>query len=172
MSLLDGYSTPTMSCWPLSDNLGQVYFMTPDPQKCLSESKRVLKEGGVLTCSSWQGSDWMDLMNLLPQVRSDKKPIEMPKAWCNWELMKGELEKAVFKDVQAYQVETEMKFERYDPCIDIFVDKMPHMIAMMEDFSADERAKTRALMKEEMKKISPQEPGSLRGVALVAVGRK
>lgn len=33
---------------------GWVYFMTSDPIKCLKESKRVLRDGGVLACSSWQ----------------------------------------------------------------------------------------------------------------------
>lgn len=57
---------------------GWVYFMTSDPQKCLSESKRVLKDDGVLVCSSWKGSQWIEMMNLLKQVRPDKIMPEVP----------------------------------------------------------------------------------------------
>jgi ubiquinone/menaquinone biosynthesis C-methylase UbiE len=32
---------------------GFMFFMTSDPQKALSEAKRVLKDGGVLSCSAW-----------------------------------------------------------------------------------------------------------------------
>ena len=55
--------------------------MTPDPQKCLSESRRVLKDGGVLTCSSWEGSQWIDLMATVTKIRPDKKSPELPKDW-------------------------------------------------------------------------------------------
>lgn len=114
----------------------------------------------------------MDLMNILPRIRPDKTMPSVPKEWQSWEAMKGELEKAGFKDVEALQVETTMSFEKYDPYIDFMVDKMPHMVHLIADFSAEEKAKLKQEMKEEMKKMSPQEPGTLKGVALVAVGRK
>ena len=146
--------------------------MTPDPQKCLSESKRVLKDGGVLVCSSWQGSQWIDLMKLVSRVRSDKKLPEIPKEWQSVDLLQTQLEKAGFKDVEGHRVETKMTFEKLEPLADFMLTKMPHMIMLTEDFSADERAKLKAVFVEEGKKMCSDEPGEFYGVALVAVGRK
>ena len=106
--------------------------MTPDPQKCLTESKRVLKDGGVLTCSAWEGSQWKDLMYLLPEIRPDKDMPQLPKEWSDVTLMKGELEKAGFKDVESYQVATTMKFEKVDEIVNVFTDKMPQMVMLCD----------------------------------------
>lgn len=146
--------------------------MTPDPQKCLSESKRVLKDGGVLACSSWQGSQWLDLMRLLPRVRPDKRLPDLPKEWEDIDLMKRELEKAGFRDVEGYPVETKMTFDKLEPLVDFLITKMPHMVMLTKDFSEGERASLKDLLLEEGRKMCPNEPGSFVGTALVAVGRK
>ena len=146
--------------------------MTPDPQKCLSESKRVLTDGGVLTCSSWQWSQWMDLMSLVPKIRPDKQMPEIPKEWMNVDAVKGELEKAGFRDVESQQVHTTMKFEKMEGLADFMINKLPHMIMLTKDFSDDERAKLKALWMEEGKKMCSDEPGELKGITLVAFGRK
>lgn len=145
--------------------------MTPDPQKCLLESKRVLRDGGVLACSSWQGSQWMDLMNLAPRVRA----VEMPKVPPEWEsagAMKTELEKAGFQDVKSYQVDTSMSFEKREVFIDFIFSKMPHMVELLKDWSEEDLKRLKLIADEEMQKMSPNEPGKLAGTALVAVGRK
>ena len=150
----------------------QVYFMTPDPQKCLTESRRVLKDGGVLACSSWKGSQWLDLMNILPRIRPEAKMPEMPKEWMETSPMKAQLEKAGFKDVESYEVETTMKFETLDGLNRFMMMKIPHMQMLTKDFSDDEKEKLITLANEEGRKMAPNDPGELHGVALVAVGRK
>jgi SAM-dependent methyltransferase len=165
----------SMSSWrgePYRSSRSQVYFMTPDPQKCLTESLRVLKDGGVLACSSWQGSQWMDLMMLTPQIRPDKKNPSIPDEWTSAENMKVELEKAGFKDVESVRVPTSMSFESREAMVSLCLDKMPIMRALTADLTEDEMARLRKLMDKEMKKMTPDEPGVLEGVALVAVGRK
>ena len=151
---------------------GWVYFMTTDPQKCLAESKRVLKDGGVLTCSSWKGSQWMDLMNLFPKVRPDKKMFEMPSDWSEAGPLKGALEKAGFRDVESYEVETTMEYERMEPFVEFMLYKMPHMQMMSKDLSEEEMTRLKDMMVEEGRKMCASEPGVLKGTALVAVGRK
>ena len=146
--------------------------MTADPQKCLSESHRVLKDGGVLTCSSWQGSQWMDLMNLLPQVKPEAKMPEMPKEWMDVDLIKAELEKAGFKDVESHQVHTTMQFDKMAPLVDFMLMKSPHMVMLTQNYSEDDMAKLKSLMTVEGKKMNANEPGVLTGTALIAVGRK
>ena len=145
--------------------------MTADPQKCLSESRRVLKDGGVLACSSWQESDWMTMMQLVPQVRPDKKNYEMPKEWMDKDSMKAELEKAGFRDVESYQVTTTMKYEKLESLVEVF-SKVPHVQALTVDFSDEEKSKLKTLMMEEGRKRCSTEPGELSGVSLLAVGVK
>ena len=146
--------------------------MTPDPQKCLSESRRVLKDDGVLVCSSWEGSEWIDLMALILQVKPGMRIPELPQAWRSAQGIEGELRNAGFKDIESHQVQTTMKYEKLAPMVDFLATKMPHMVAMTEGFSSEEIAKLKALMFEEGKKMCPEEPGMLKGTALVSQSDK
>jgi ubiquinone/menaquinone biosynthesis C-methylase UbiE len=151
---------------------GWVYFMTPDPQKCLTESRRVLKDGGVLACSSWHDSQWLQLMNLLPKVRPDKEMPTIPKAWKDAAPMKAELEKAGFRDVEAHEVHVEMTVDKMEAFVDFMLHKMPHMVMLTKDFTSDEEEQLRKLVLQEGRKLCPEDPGILTGVSLVAVGTK
>lgn len=103
---------------------GWVYFMTSDPQKCLSESKRVLAKDGVLGCSSWKGSQWLEVMRLVEEIRPEKKLMEIPKPWMSAEGVKGELEKAGFREADGFEVEVEMTLEEYQPFLDLMTSKV------------------------------------------------
>lgn len=151
---------------------GWVYFMTPDPAKCLTESRRALRDGGVLSCSSWKTSQWMELMNLYTKVRPDKQVMSIPEAWRETATLKGELEKAGFKQVECVEVPTRMDFQKADTLVDFMTDRMPHMKLLTADMSVDEKQKFKVLMKEELLKMCPHEPGTLHGTSLVAVGVK
>ncbi|KAK4507858.1 hypothetical protein PRZ48_001593 [Zasmidium cellare] len=151
---------------------GWVYFMTPDPQKCLSESKRVLATDGVLGCSSWKGSQWLEIMRLVEVIKPERKMMEIPKAWMEKEGIKGELEKAGFTDVESREVEVEMTIEEYEPFLDLMTSKMPHMIAITKDYSEEEMKRLRDMMLAKLKEYSPTLPGKLYGTSLVAFGRK
>lgn len=151
---------------------GMVYFMTAEPMKCLTESRRVLKEGGVLSLSSWEGSQWMDLMLMLKHIRPEKQMPAIPDAWSHQEGLAGEMKAAGFKDVETHRVPCEMAFESHESLVHFFVHKMPHMIVMAKDMSEGEVKKLEDMMVAESKKMDPNAPGKLKGVALVAVGRK
>jgi ubiquinone/menaquinone biosynthesis C-methylase UbiE len=151
---------------------GFVYFMTPDPQKCLSESLRILQPGGVLAVSSWEGSEWLDIMKTLKLVRPDKVLPGLPENWSRVDLMKAELETAGFIDARTERVPVTMRFEDRDSFIDMLLTKMPHMVDMLQDMSTEEIAKLREVATDLSKKLSPESPGILKGMALLAVGRK
>lgn len=151
---------------------GWVYFMTPDPQKCLTEALRVLKHGGVLGCSSWKGNDWMEIMRLVSVIRPEKTLPELPEAWTSAPAMKGELEKAGFREVTSEDVEVEMTFDRYEAFVDMMTTTMPVMVNLLKDFTEEEVERLRGLMLAKTKEMAPSEPGVLHGTALVAVGRK
>ncbi|KAK4545679.1 hypothetical protein LTR36_002633 [Oleoguttula mirabilis] len=151
---------------------GLVYFMTPDPRKCLSESRRVLKEGGVLSLSSWEGSQWMELLKLVAKVWPDKQLPTLPEEWSSTTAVEGELKKAGFRDVESYRVPVEMSFESQESIVEFLVTKLPHVVAMSKDKSEEDVARLKRVMVDEAKKMCPAAPGKLDGVAIVGIGRK
>ena len=149
-----------------------VYFMTSSPAKCLSESLRVLKDGGVLGLSSWQGSQWIDIMHLLTQVRPDIAMPSLPEAWTSTARVQGELTKAGFRDVESHSVDTGMTFETREALTEMLLTKIPHMVALTKNLSEDEMAEVRRVMMAGIKDFCADEPGTLKGVALIGIGRK
>ncbi|KAM3415321.1 hypothetical protein BST61_g8850 [Cercospora zeina] len=151
---------------------GWVYFMTPSPEKCLAESLRVLKSGGVLSCSSWQGSQWIELMNLVREIRPEAPVPEIPEGWKYVKGLVVEVEGAGFQEVEAVEVDVTMAFESHEALLDLLTTKMPHMVKLLSSWSGEEVQRLRSMMNDRLKMMSPEEPGRLTGVALVAVGRK
>jgi ubiquinone/menaquinone biosynthesis C-methylase UbiE len=152
---------------------GWVFFMTSDPQKCLTESLRVLKAGGVLTASSWDGNmQWLQLMRLASVIRPDKQFPSLPEAWTNTSGVRSEFEKAGFREVDAVEVVTHWHFESYEAMANDVMTKTPQMLALLKDFSDREKEELAALVIQECKKMAPSEPYALKGVSIVAYGRK
>ncbi len=98
-------------------------------------------------------------------------PHMLPE-WTNADKLKGELEKAGFRDVQVQQVKTTMTYEKRSSLIELISTKMPHLVPIIKEMSDEEVQRYKDMMDEDMKKMCPDEPGSLEGVALVATGRK
>lgn len=154
---------------------GWVYFLTADPQKCLTESLRVLAPGGVLACSSWKGSEWMRIAeDAVARIRgeAEEPPQMLPTAWRSGAGLRGELERAGFGEVECVEVEVQLRFDTYEALLEVLLTKMPHMVHLTESWTDEERARLREVMLKEVKEVSPTQPGSMTGVALVAVGRK
>ncbi|KAK5131873.1 hypothetical protein LTR08_000540 [Meristemomyces frigidus] len=151
---------------------GFVYLLTAAPQKCLSESLRVLGTGGVLAVSSWQGSQWLDLMYVLRKVKADVEVPSLPEGWTSTEGVEGELRTAGFRDVESGGVAVEMKFATREALVEMLLTKMPHMLALTKGLSEEEMAGLKRAMLAQAKEYCADEPGKLKGVALVAVGRK
>jgi ubiquinone/menaquinone biosynthesis C-methylase UbiE len=151
---------------------GWVYFMTPDPQKCLTESLRVLKPEGVLACTSWEGSEWLSLMYTLSDVRPDLELPSLPEKWSDVGLLKKEFEVAGFKDVQSERVLVKMKFEKHETLVNFLLEKLPHAIAFTKQMTEDEVRKWKELCVAKCKEFCPDAPGELSGWSLMAIGRK
>ena len=151
---------------------GWVFFMTPDPQKCLSESLRVLTPGGVLACTSWEGSEWLSLMYTLDEVRSDLKLPTLPEKWSDAELLKKEFEIAGFQEVEVERVKVHMKYEKHETLIDFLIDKLPHAVALTAQMSGDEVKRWKELAVEKCREYNAEAPGRLEGWSLMAIGRK
>lgn len=151
---------------------GLVFFMTPSPQKCLTEALRVLQPEGVLALSSWEGSQWLKLMGCITHVRPDKQLPEIPAAWQSQAGVRREMAQAGFRDVETVAVGVDLPFRDHRSMCEFFLTKLPHMIAMTKDMSSEEVEKVLQLMVQSMKEMAPAAPGKLHGDAIVGVGRK
>lgn len=116
----------------------------------------------------------MDTMKVLKKLRPSAQMPFIPEAWASVPApaLQAEFEKAGFWDVKAEEVEVTMAFDKYDAFLDVMLSRMPVMTNLTKDFSKDEKAKLRQLVLEEIQRVSPTEPGSMKGTALVVVGRK
>ncbi|KAI7531346.1 hypothetical protein KC331_g14165 [Hortaea werneckii] len=151
---------------------GWVYFMTPEPQKCLSESRRVLRDDGVLSLSSWEDNQWMKIMGDVVKVRPDKQLPEVPAEWRSESGVGDELMKAGFRDIETHRVTVHMDFDNHEGFVEFLVTKLPHMVHLTSDMPDEENKTMKALMVETLKSMCPSAPGQLEGVSIVGLGRK
>lgn len=114
----------------------------------------------------------MDAAKLVEKVKPGLKAPFIPEDWASAPAMARELEKAGFQEVSAEEVELTMTFDTREALVDVLLDKMPQTKNLIKDFSEDETARLRQLVLEHIREASPSEPGTLKGKALVAVGRK
>ena len=152
---------------------GFVLFMVSDPQKALREARRVLQDGGVLAQTSWQQSDWVDIMaRALERVRPDLPLIGMPAVWNSAEGIVGEMEKAGFRDVAVTEVPTAMAVRDPRSFADFMIYKVPMGAKYKEQMQPAEVARWSEVYAEMIREACPELPGELKAVSLVGVGRK
>lgn len=146
--------------------------MAEEPERCLSEARRVLRDGGVLSCSGWQYSQWDELLRLVTKVRPDKNLPTMRKGWESANAMRASLEHLGFRNVEAFEVPTTMQFDKIQPFMEFMVRKLPFMQPVTENMSEKEIQTLLDIMVDAGKEMCPREPGELLGTALIAVGQK
>ncbi|KAK9237462.1 S-adenosyl-L-methionine-dependent methyltransferase [Lipomyces kononenkoae] len=154
---------------------GFVLFMVPQARVALDEIHRVLSSqngGGFFALSSWQGSEWIELMSFVTKVRPDKLLPQLGPTWRTVEGIRGELEATGFQGVEVHSVETYMPFEDHDEIARYILTEFPGMKRLTSDMTRQELERTRDLMVEDIKSRHPTAPGRLVGTALVGVGRK
>ncbi|QIW98163.1 hypothetical protein AMS68_003681 [Peltaster fructicola] len=167
---MDMATIPSRSCSHIL--AGWVYFMTPDPQKCLAESHRMLSADGVLGLSSWENSEWLEVMRTLTTVFPDRAIPELPKEWSSTSAVKVEIEKAGFVDVKSNPITVHMGYETHGDLVRFLLKTMPPMVAAMKGLDEADFKKVELAMIERCKVFNSEEPGRLSGNAIVAVGRK
>lgn len=149
----------------------QVYNLTTNPQKCLTECRRVLEPNGVLAASAWEGNDWLEMMKVIAAVKPELRNAVSAK-WITPQAMQTDLDQASFRDVQVQSVPITVFFDTYDKFVDTLLTFQPRMVSLLREFTQDQRITLRKLLLAEMKAYCPEEPGNLRGTVLVATGRK
>lgn len=153
-----------------------VYFLTPAPRAALVESRRCLREGGALAVSSWEGSQWLEVMRSIEGARPDLGLPELPAEWMTVEGAKGQLEGVGFEGVGfegvvAERVRAEFAFEDHEGLVRT-LKMTPPMRVKLDQMTGEEEREATRLMVEAARGFCPQAPGRLVGWAIVAAGRK
>ena len=155
---------------------GMVYFMVDDPQKALSESRRILTSeygGGVLSLSSWKDNEWVELMrNSLAETKPGNKFPEIPEAWKSVDGVKGEMDAAGFKDVDVREVETYMHYEDAKTTCRMLATKMPIVAGLMKQWSKEDVEAYIDNMTKELVGMYGEKNGTMKGTVVVGLGRK
>ena len=155
---------------------GFVLFMVSDGQKALREALRVLTAahgGGVLAATSFKQSEWIDCMNeALQAVRPEVPTMHMGPAWGSVEGMTAELEKAGFREARAEEVETFMAVGDHEQLAQFMVRKMPAGQNMSKGLMPAEIDRFVDEYARRIQETASKGEGRLKGIALLAVGRK
>jgi SAM-dependent methyltransferase len=150
---------------------GLVYFFTPTA--ALREARRVLAPGGVLAASSWERSDWLDLMRLAHVVKPGS--LVEPQSWPQWETqsaVRAELVSAGFAP-DAIRIETVEVSMTYADASGLcrWLLELPNMKPTVAKMSKEEAEKLEEMMIARLRETRG-ESGLMVGTAIVAVGQK
>ena len=151
---------------------GFMLFMVPNPAAALREAFRVLAPSGVLSHTCWRGSEWLDMLQMIKEVKPDAELFTMPEAWTSTEGVKHVMTEAGFTEVEAQEVETYMEVKDPAYTVDILVRKMPTLAATRATMTEEEVDKVCGSMEDFLKAKFPVLPGKMKGVAILGVGRK
>jgi ubiquinone/menaquinone biosynthesis C-methylase UbiE len=174
---------------PLLDNTfshiiaNHVFFLTNNPFKAVQEAYRVLSPNGVMACSSWHRTTWLDYLGLAATrlfSDLDKSPpdrLELPAEWSNVERVSEQLSNAGFKDIRTEYVETAMILPKnLDDWVHVFVTSGNPAVTWITDLLNEEEVKELEVhvvqVLKEKRQVNDQGEVIIPGTAVVAAGRK
>lgn len=147
---------------------GFVVFLVPEPIKAVEAMKSKLTSGGVLAFSSWEGSDWQDLMYYPKKVRPDLVMPTPPTDWTQPDGVRKNLQEIGFSEIQVEQTEGYWSFTDYDETCRFILTKMPLAARVISQMSDEEVVQTHKLMVSDLKAKYPSLPAKMVGKATVA----
>lgn len=147
---------------------GSVVFLVLEPVKAVEAMKSKLNSGGVLAFSSWESSDWHELMYYPKKVRPDLVMPWPPVDWTQPDGVRKNLHKIGFSKIQVEQTEGYWPFPDYDEICRFILTKMPLAARVISQMSDEEVFQTHALMVSVLKAKYPSAPAKMVGKATVA----
>ncbi|CAI6334450.1 unnamed protein product [Periconia digitata] len=152
---------------------GLLFLMLANPQCALQESRRVLRDHGILALSSFRQVEWMDFIeNHLGLVKPGTTLGSIPLSWASTNSTIQELEDAGFKNVSAEEVQVWYEFDDAELMTRFNMTNIPSVKAATAGMTDDEVEKAVQLMILELGRRFPDGKGRLGGIALVAFGTK
>lgn len=167
-------TTDIHDCAALADDsvthmlAGFVVFLVPEPVRAVEAMRRKLSPGGALAFSSWEGSDWQDLMYYPKKVRPDLVMPTLSADWTQPDGVRKQLQQIGFDNVQVEQTKGYWAFTDYDEVCRFILTKMPLAARVISQMSDEEVLQTHALMVADLKTKYPTVPAEMVGNATVA----
>jgi ubiquinone/menaquinone biosynthesis C-methylase UbiE len=151
---------------------GHVYFLLPDPQKALRETKRALCSGGVIACTSGQSSQHIDALNkAVGDIEPGTNFNLLSGPWTSEEGVKEELARAGFVEIETHLVESSIRYETHQQFAKMLL-QMPVMKNVKDALSENGNARLHDSVVEQLRLINSVEPSNFYGVTVLALARK
>ncbi|KAK7746480.1 hypothetical protein SLS53_002439 [Cytospora paraplurivora] len=142
---------------------GFVVFLVPEPVKAVEAIKLKLAPGGVFAFSSWESSEWQDLMYYPKKVRADLVMPSPPPDWTQPDSVRQHLQKVGFQDIEVVHAEGYLPFTDYEEICRFILMKMPLAARVVAQMSDEEVLQTHALMVSDLKAKYPTVPAKMLG---------
>ncbi|KAH7310116.1 S-adenosyl-L-methionine-dependent methyltransferase [Rhexocercosporidium sp. MPI-PUGE-AT-0058] len=152
-----------------------VYNLVANGRQALEAAHRVLQPGGIIGMTLGAGAEWMDLMGIAAKtVRGETGPtFRFPKDYGTPEGIRAEFETVGFRAEHVEVIESFMDVSNPKPLVDMFIrGKNPGALFFVGDYS---EAELDVFVDEVLRLIEeshPNVPRQLRGLMIVAVGKK
>lgn len=151
---------------------GFVIFLVPEPLKAIEAIKSKLTPGGIFAFSSWESSDWQELMYYPMKVKAGLVMPRLPKDWAEPESVRKNLQETGFQNVQIVQTEGYWPITDYDEVCRFILTKMPLAARVIAQMSDKEVLETLELMVSDLNAKYPTLPAKMVGKATVAYCQK
>lgn len=164
---------------------GFVLFMVSDSNRAMREIARVLQTGGLLALTSWKSNEWMDLcIDVCAEFASEATYAaaeqSLPRSWRTIDSVRQYVERGDLEWVSGEEFECGMSFESSEKVVRFLVGVVPQFREMvsiateaMKEGSPEERKEVLiGGMIRKLQNTHGHGPGTMRGRAIVAVGRK
>ncbi|PVH79749.1 S-adenosyl-L-methionine-dependent methyltransferase [Cadophora sp. DSE1049] len=152
-----------------------VYNLVANGRQALEAAHRVLQPGGGIGMTLGAGAEWMEMMAVAAKkIRGEKAPVfQFPKDYGTVDGIKAEFETVGFSAEHVEIMETSMDVSDPKPLVEMFIrGKNPGAMFFVGDYS---EAELDAYVKEVLRLILekyPEAPRQLKGLLIVAVGKK
>ncbi|KAH7377936.1 S-adenosyl-L-methionine-dependent methyltransferase [Cadophora sp. MPI-SDFR-AT-0126] len=152
-----------------------VYNLVANGRQALEAAHRVLQPGGVIGMTLGAGAEWMEMMAVAAKkIRGEKAPVfQFPKDYGTVDGIKAEFEAVGFSSEYVEIIETSMDVSDPKPFIDMFIrGKNPGAMFFVSDYSEAELDEYVEEVSRLILEKCPGVPKQLKGLLIVAVGKK
>ncbi|KAG4433898.1 hypothetical protein IFR05_010617 [Cadophora sp. M221] len=152
-----------------------VYNLVANGRQALEAAHRVLQPGGIIGMTLGAGAEWMDLMAIAAKkIRGESAPkYQFPKDYDTLEGIKAEFEAVGFNTEHVEVIDFFMDVSNPKPLVDVFIrGKNPGAMFFVGDYSEAELDEFVDEVLRLMEEKHPEMPRQLKGLMIVAVGKK
>ncbi|KAI9728004.1 MAG: hypothetical protein M1828_005409 [Chrysothrix sp. TS-e1954] len=151
------------------------FFLVPDPTAAVKAHHRILAPNGILATASLYTKkvEWATLTGrVLARLHPELPTTVSVNAHATPEGVEKDFREAHFRDVRVWQVDVEMGFESREKWARFCTELLPNVRERLTGLDEAQKKTLREAIQEEVKEITQDEPGIMKGVAIIGMGRK